>query len=56
VATPGRGANLYLTVSESADAGRIIQILGQMPSETKIFLGMAVLGLVGTLILLKGLI
>jgi hypothetical protein len=36
--------------------GEIIQFLGQMPTETKMFLGMAVLGLTGTLIVLKWLI
>jgi hypothetical protein len=31
----------------------MVQFLAQMPTETKIFLGMAVLGLTGTLIVLK---
>ena len=33
--------------------GEMIEFLAQMPTDTKIFLGMAVLGLAATLIVLK---
>jgi hypothetical protein len=36
--------------------GEIIQFLGQMPTETKMFLAMAVLGLAATLMALRRLI
>jgi hypothetical protein len=37
----------------SARRGELIEFLAQMPTDTKIFLAMAVLGLAATLIVLK---
>jgi hypothetical protein len=54
--TAKRRACQLCRIAFLTDASGNVQFLAQMPTETKLFLGMAVLGLTGTLIVLKWLV